>query len=78
MVIGYNRLDRENSYIGKLSGLNVWSYVVPQYEVIRMAYGCGNEAGDILRWMNVLTNGEISGNVNASRPATCKNAGGME
>ena len=54
MTIGFRVTNKNASFVlGKLSGFNVWSYALSAEAILRMAHGCGDEAGDVKAWETV-------------------------
>ena len=52
MTIGFRETNKTES-VGTLSGFNLWSYAMITEEILRMSYGCGDEAGDAKAWHTV-------------------------
>ena len=73
-TIGY-RVASSNSLavLGILAGLNVWDDVLSGEEILRMSYGCGEEAGNVKAW-SMVTKG-IQGKIK-KKPASCKDRKG--
>ena len=40
--------------LGKVSGLNVWDYIMEKEQINHMSYGCYGERGNLISWSNVL------------------------
>ena len=75
MRVGFRKTNNSDSAVlGKLSGLNIWSYPVPIKEILRMSYGCGTEAGDSKSWETVRD--KITGEVEVNDSRTCKDRKG--
>ena len=75
MRVGFRKTNNSDSpVLGKLSGLNIWSYLVPIKEILRMSYGCGTEAGDSKSWETVRD--KITGEVEVNDSRTCKDREG--
>ena len=75
MRVGFRKTNNSDSAVlGKLSGLNIWSYPVPIKEILRMSYGCGTEAGDSKSWETVRD--KIIGEVEVKDSRTCKDRKG--
>ena len=54
MTIGFRATNKnESDAIVQLSGFNVWTYAIISDEVLRMSYGCGQEAGQAKAWETV-------------------------
>ena len=70
MRVGFKKTNNgDSAVLGKLSGLNIWSYPVPIKEILRMSYGCGTEAGDSKSWETVRD--KITGEVEVNDSRTC-------
>ena len=75
MTVGFRKTNNSNSAVlGKLSGLNIWSYPVSITEILSMSYGCGTEAGDSKSWETVRD--KIIGEVEVKDSRTCKDRKG--
>ena len=71
MTVGFRNTNNiDSAVLGKLSGLNIWSYPVSIKEILRMSYGCGTEAGDSKSWETVRD--EITEEVEVKDSRTCK------
>ena len=58
------------SFMGRISGLNVWSKVLPHDEILRMSKACNMGSGDVLKWSDFLLSRH--GEVVIICPSTCK------
>ena len=58
------------SFMGSISGLNVWNKVLPRDEIMRMSKACNMGSGDVLKWSDFLISRH--GNVIVKCPSTCK------
>ena len=75
MTVGFRKTnDSDSAVLGKLSGLNIWSYPVSIKEIMRMSYGCGTEAGDSKSWETVRD--KINGEVDVKGSRKCKDRKG--
>ena len=75
MTVGFRKTnDSDSAVLGKLSGLNIWSYPVSIKEILRMSYGCGTEAGDSKSWETVRD--KINGEVDVKGSRKCKDRKG--
>ena len=75
MTVGFRKTnDSDSAVLGKLSGLNIWSYPVSIKEILRMSYGCGTEAGNSKSWETVRD--KITGEVDVKGSRTCKDRKG--
>ena len=54
LTIGFRATNKtESDALVKLSGFNMWTYAIIAEEVLRMSYGCGQEAGQAKAWETV-------------------------
>ena len=54
MTIGFRDTSENASIVlGVLSGFNLWSHAMAAEEILRMSFGCGSEAGDVMPWETV-------------------------
>ena len=75
MTIGFRATKKTTSVVlGKLSGFNVWSYALKAEEILRMANGCGDEAGDMKAWEMVKEG--LEKEVEVQRNRTCNDRKG--
>ncbi|CAH3141132.1 unnamed protein product, partial [Porites evermanni] len=57
------------SFVGSISGLNMWSHVLPRNEILRMGKACNTGTGDILRWSDFFNSRH--GDVVVRCPSKC-------
>ena len=57
------------SFVGSISGLNIWSHVLPRNEILRMCKACNTGTGDILRWSDFFNSRH--GDVVVRCPSKC-------
>jgi hypothetical protein len=60
--------------VGKISGLNLWSREMNEFEVLSMSVGCGHEKGDLLSWDTI--GNAIKYSSLKTGPAGCVHGGG--
>lgn len=60
--------DARQSFIGELTGVNVWSRVIRNNEITRLSRACMTGEGDILQWHNFKA--DVRGSVQLIYP-TC-------
>lgn len=58
------------SLMGSISGMNVWSKVLPQHEIMRMSKHCNMGSGDVLKWSDFLVSRH--GHVIVKCPPSCE------
>lgn len=76
MKIGFRTIHKNTSSdtLGKLSGFNVWSYILIAEEILRMSHGCGTEAGNVEAWETFEI--DLHGDVAVEWFRTCKDRKG--
>ena len=73
MTIGFRETNKTD-FVGTLSGFNLWSYAMITEEILRMSYGCGDEAGDAKAWHTVKRG--LKKRVAVEGPRTCNDRKG--
>ena len=58
------------SFIGELSGVNVWDYVISSDEISQMSNVCTAEEGNVITWFDFRSG--IRGNVQIIEPSSCQ------
>ena len=58
------------SFVGIISGMNVWSEVLTHDEILRMSKTCNMGSGDVLKWSDFQI--WRHGDVQVKCPSTCK------
>ena len=58
------------SFMGSISGMNVWSKVLPHDEILRMSKACNIGSGDVLKWSDFFISRH--GDVIVKCPSACK------
>ncbi|XP_078382468.1 C-reactive protein 1.1-like [Oculina patagonica] len=58
------------SFVGSISGMNLWSTVLPQDEVLRMSETCNVGIGNVLQWSDFEN--KIHGDVILEDPSSCQ------
>ena len=65
------------SFEGRISGVNVWSFVMTDVKIAEMSTGCGSSGnGDAVAWYNFKSN--LYGNIDVVTPSTCSLSGRNE
>lgn len=41
------------TFLSRLTGVNMWDHDIGMEEVYRLSLGCGHETGNILRWLDL-------------------------
>ena len=65
-----NGFASHQSFMGRISGMNVWSTVLPYYEILRMSKTCNMGSGDVLKWSDFMISRH--GDVVVKCPSTCR------
>ena len=76
MTVAFNVSSNDKEYLGSVSGFNVWDYTLLDEEISNLAFGCGEEDGNIFAWSHLDFNGEIIIGSVGVQNATCKDRGG--
>ena len=64
--------DDKQSFVGNLSGVNVWDHVISAHNISRMSAACTPEReGNVISWFD-LENSDVRGNVTIIEPSSCK------
>lgn len=58
------------SFVGSISGVNLWNTVLPQDEVLRMSNTCNVGIGNALQWSDFQN--KIHGDVILEDPSACQ------
>ena len=61
--------EQEQSFLGQMSGVNVWNKVLTADEILHMSKNCSFGVGNYLRWSDFVTG--LHGDVSITYPATC-------
>ncbi|XP_015748811.1 PREDICTED: neuronal pentraxin-2-like isoform X1 [Acropora digitifera] len=64
------RFDSTQSYIGELTGLNIWNRVLSPNEIANMSKSCHLEEGNVKKWSDFKVG--IRGNVRVITPSACE------
>lgn len=59
-------------FVGRITGMNLWDFIPPQDEVLRMSQTCSMEIGNVLQWLDFENNYHC--NVILENPSSCPNA----
>ena len=62
--------DSSQSFVGELSGVNVWDHVISSDDISRMSKACTAEEGNVITWFDVRSG--IRGNVTIIEPSSCQ------
>ena len=65
--------DSSQAFFGRMSRVNVWSYVVHSAFIQEMSTGCGSWNGNAVAWFYFKDN--INGNIEIIRPSSCSLVG---
>ncbi|XP_048590312.1 uncharacterized protein LOC5511434 isoform X2 [Nematostella vectensis] len=68
-IIAWDGLNSSRRFLGKMSGLNLWSDVLGADEISQRALGCGLEEGNVKAWSSFRSS--LSTVCNVSSPAGC-------
>ena len=60
----------DQSFIGELTGVNVWDHVITSDEISRMSKACTGEEGNVISWFDFRSG--IRGNVTIIEPSSCQ------
>ena len=63
--------DDKQSFVGNLSGVNVWDHVISAHNISRMSEACTTEEGNVISWFD-LEKSDVKGNVTIIEPSSCK------
>ncbi|XP_068705193.1 serum amyloid P-component-like [Montipora foliosa] len=66
---GPSLFNQYQSFIGNISGMNLWSRVLGDDEILRMSKICNLGNGDVLKWSDFLVS---THNVEVKCPSNCK------
>ena len=58
------------SFVGSISGMNLWDFIVPRDEILRMSQVCGMEIGNVLQWLDFEN--KYHGDVILENPSSCQ------
>ena len=59
-----------HGFVGRISGMNLWDFVMPRHEVQRMSQTCGIGIGNVLQWLDFET--KYHGDVILENPSSCQ------
>lgn len=66
---GFGYQDRD-AFVGNISRVNLWDYVLPQETIALLSQRCGKENGEIVAWRDFRM-GNFHGVVNIREPSSC-------
>lgn len=58
------------SFVGSISGMNLWDFIVPQDEILRMSKTCNMGIGNVLQWLDFEN--KYHGDVILENPSSCQ------
>ena len=59
-----------DAFVGKISRVNVWDYVIPFETIKLLSQRCGQENGETVAWRDIRT-GTFHGEVHIMEPSSC-------
>ena len=62
--------QHSQGFVGRISGMNLWDFIVPQQEILRMSQTCGVGIGNVLQWLDFET--KYHGDVILENPSSCQ------
>lgn len=65
---GYQIRD---AFVGNISRVNLWDYVLPRETILLLSQRCGQEKGETLAWRDIRA-GSFNGEVNVREPSSCQ------
>ena len=75
MVVGNDKdgggFEYRDAFVGNISRLNIWDYVLPRETIALLSRRCGQEVGGTVSWKHVKT-GTFYGEVNVRDPSSCR------
>ena len=63
--------DDKQSFVGNLSGLNVWDHEISANNIYRMSKACTAEEGNVISWFD-LEKSDVKGNGTIIKQSSCK------
>lgn len=67
---GQDQGPGDQSFVGSISGMNVWNKVFHQQEILRMSKTCEAQVGNVLQWSEFQVS--LHGDVIVESPSSCK------
>ncbi len=75
VVLGNDRdhsgFQVRDAFVGNISRVNLWDYVLPRETIALLSQRCGKENGEIVAWRDFRA-GPFNGVVNIREPSSCK------
>lgn len=75
MVVGNDKdgggFEYRDAFVGNISRVNVWDYVLTRETIALLSRRCGQEVGGTVSWKHVKT-GAFYGEVNIREPSSCR------
>ena len=65
-----NGFQHSRGFVGRISGINLWDFNVPQHELLRMSQTCGVGIGNVLQWLDFEN--KYHGDVILENPSSCQ------
>ena len=59
--------DANQSFIGKMTGVNIWDHVIKEQEIRRMSKSCLYGVGNVFQWSNFKLH--LKGSVQMVKPS---------
>ena len=74
IVVGNDKdpggFQSRDAFVGKISRVNVWDYVIPSETIMLLSQRCGQENGETVAWRDIRT-GSFHGEVHIWEPSSC-------
>ena len=61
------KFDAHQSFIGEMTGVNIWDHVIKDQEIARMSKSCLTEVGNVFQWREFKAH--IKGSVKIIKPS---------
>ena len=75
MVVGNDRdqngYQERDAYVGNISKVNIWDYVLPRETIALLSQRCGQENGETVAWRDFRA-GSFQGVVHLREPSSCQ------
>lgn len=66
-----NGFQARDAYVGNISRVNLWDYVLPRETILLLSQRCGTESGNEVSWRD-FKEGPYHGVVNIKEPSSCQ------
>ena len=60
------------SFVGSISGVNLWNTVLPQDQILLMSSECERGIGNVFKWAEFKNIQKFHGGVILEEPSSCK------